>query len=94
MKRLMILPALAALAAAVSACERPSAPPPPTEPVTVDMNAPVAEDPNAIPVDGAAVEATASTTGGEAVPVDDTTLPPNKRSSEASVQPDSETLFY
>ena len=94
MKSLMIVSALVALAVTVSACDRSASGPPAPDSEAVDMNAPVAEDPNAIPIDDAATNATSTASTGGAVPLDDSTLPSTKRSSEESVQPDSETLFF
>ena len=85
MKRLAILVAVTG-AFAVAACDDPR----PREddmsemPIEAPM-APAAED-VAAPTD---VTAPAPTS-----PTDSTTLPPEKRSSEESVQPESETLFY
>lgn len=53
-----------------------------TAPEAVEPVAPAAED---VAADAAATAAP---------PVDSTALPPEKRSSEQSVQPESETLFY
>ncbi|CAL1691217.1 hypothetical protein MMB232_01352 [Brevundimonas subvibrioides] len=84
MKSLMIVAAVGA-ALALSACDEPYqeqteiAPPPIEEPV-----APSAAD-QAAPV----ADTTAPTT-----PPSTTTLPADDRSSEQSVQPESETLFY
>ena len=85
MKRLIAILALST-AFGVAACDDPTsndqevAEAPMDEPI-----APAAEDVGA-PV------AEPSATG--APPVDSTTLPPEKRSSAESVQPESETLFY
>ncbi|QLQ13863.1 MAG: hypothetical protein HZY74_12140 [Brevundimonas sp.] len=92
MKSLMITTAIAALALGLAACDMPTSAPAQPEVETVDMNAPVAEDPNAIPVDETA--SGASEGASTAAPADDSTLPANKRTSEESVQPDSETLFF
>lgn len=85
MKRLAILLALTG-AFAVAACDDP-------RPVEEDSLADQAAEPMA-----PAAEDTASP--AEAVapvappPTDSTTLPPEQKSSEESVQPESETLFY
>lgn len=84
MKRLMLLAALAAAGLSVAACEEPvreqtEVAPPPAEAV-----APAAED--------AGVPAADTTAPTDVPPT--TTLPPENRSSEETVQPESETLFY
>lgn len=83
MKRLMLLAGLGA-GLALAGCEEPAPqqaelPPPPLE----EPMAPAATDQTA------PVVTTAPT---DQPPVD--TLPPEKRSSEETVQPESETLFY
>lgn len=84
MKSLMIVAAVGA-ALALVACDEPyqqqteTAPPPMEAPV-----APAATDQTA-PVADTAAPTTAPST---------TTLPADQRSSEQSVQPESETLFY
>jgi hypothetical protein len=85
MKRLAALLALTS-AFAVAACDDPR---PAQEDSLADKAAeqappPVAEDA------GVPAEAVAPTPP----PTDSTTLPPEKRSSEESVKPESETLFY
>lgn len=85
MKRLAALLALTG-ALAVAACDDPR---PAHEDSLADRAAeqappPVAEDA------GVPAEAVAPTPP----PTDSTTLPPEKRTSEESVQPESETLFY
>ncbi|GAA0654378.1 hypothetical protein [Brevundimonas lenta] len=87
MKRIVALLALTG-AFAVAACDDP-------RPVEDDMStemtvetpvAPAAEDA------GVPADATAPTTPPP--PTDSTTMPSEKRTSEESVQPESETLFY
>jgi hypothetical protein len=80
------LAALAGLsiAATLAACEPPRSesdelPPPPEEPM-----APAAED----------MAAPVAETAPPATPPENTALPPEQRTSEQSVQPESETLFY
>ena len=85
MKRLILLAALGAGVLALTACEEPAteqaevAPPPIEEPV-----APAATD-QGVPA--------ADTTAPTDTPPN-STLPPENRSSEETVQPESETLFY
>ncbi len=85
MKRLIALLALTT-AFGVAACDGP------------DSNEPeVADAPMDLPMAPAAEEAGAPAAAPSAVdtpPVDSTTLPSEKRSSEESVRPESETLFY
>jgi hypothetical protein len=86
MKRLMLLAALGAAGLAVAGCEEPAtqqaetAPPP--------MEAPVA--PAAADAGVPAADVTAPTDA----PPPNSALPPENRSSEETVQPESETLFY
>jgi hypothetical protein len=86
MKRLFALAALAG-AFTVAACDNSSS----YEDEDQDMavEAPIAPSPEdaAVPTD-----ATAPTTPPP--PTDSTTLPAEKKTSEESVQPESETLFY
>lgn len=86
MKRLIALLALTA-AVSVAACDDPDG-----------SNEPeFAETPVEAPVAPAAEDASAPVAAPSAVdtpPADSTRLPPEKRSSEESVQPESETLFY
>ena len=56
-----------------------------TAPDAVEPMAPAAEDVAAPAADPSAVDAP---------PVDNTALPPEKRASEETVKPESETLFY
>ena len=85
MKSLMIVALAGVASLALSACDEPyqeqteTAPPPMQEPV-----APSATEQTA-PVADTAAPTTAPST---------TTLPADERSSEQSVQPESETLFY
>ena len=85
MKRLIAILALST-AFGVAACDRPDTEDSETAEAPMDGSmAPPAEDV------GAPVETPSAV---DAPPVDSTTLPPEKRSSEESVQPESETLFY
>ena len=85
MKRLILALALAA-SATLASCDEPrseqveTAPPAELAPV-----APAAED-----VAGPAADAAAPTTSA----TDSTTVPPEQRTSEETVKPESETLFY
>lgn len=86
MKRLIACLVLTS-ALTAAACDGPQES---NEPETADvaMDAPVAP---------AAEDAAAPVAAPSAVdtpPTDSTTLPPEKRSSEESVKPESETLFY
>lgn len=85
MKRLILAGVLAA-ASVLAACEEP-APREDTmaESVEPPILAPAAED--------VAVPATAPS-AVDVPPADPSALPPEKRSSEETVQPESETLFY
>lgn len=85
MKRLLILLALSG-AVAVSACDDPA--PAEQEMGDAAMEAPVAPsiEESAAPV----AETAAPTTP----PLDSSTLPSDKKTSEESVKPESETLFY
>lgn len=87
MKRLIALLALTG-AFAVAACDdpRPADDEDLTEVPVETPAAPAAEDA------GAQTDATADQT--PAPPADSTTHPTEKRTSEESVQPESETLFY
>ena len=86
MKRLFVLMA-AGGALAVAGCDDPVGGEPETyEPPMEEPAAPAAADA------GAPAEATVP--ADPPPPVDPATLPADKRSSEESVQPDSETLFY
>lgn len=84
MKSLMIVAALGA-AFALSACDEPYQQQ--TETVPPPMEAPVA--PAATDQTAPVVDTTAPATAPSS-----TTLPADQRSSEQSVQPESETLFY
>lgn len=85
MKRLIAILALST-AFGVAACDDPNT----GEPEFADapMEAPAA------PAAEDVVAPVAEPSAVDAPPVDSTTLPPEKRSSEESVQPESETLFY
>lgn len=85
MNRLLLGAALAG-AAALAACEEPHTQTQPIEPAVVEDAAPAAED-SAAPTAAEAAEATAPATTVEA-------LPPDQRTSEQTVQPESDTLFY
>ena len=84
MKRLFALAAMAS-AVALTACEDPR----PAEPEVMDM--PMEE-----PVAPAVEEVQAPVAAPSAVdtPPDTSTSPSEKRTSEESVRPDSDTLFY
>ena len=85
MKRFIVVAAMGAAVLSVAGCEEPArqqaetAPPPMEEPV-----APAAAD-QGVPA--------ADTTAATDTPPN-TALPPENRSSEQTVQPESETLFY
>lgn len=85
MKRLMLLAALGAAGLVVTGCEDPSARQAETAPSPIE--APVA--PAATDQAVAAADAAAATDVPPA-----STLPPEQRSSEETVKPESETLFY
>lgn len=76
--------ALSALAA-LGACDEPRHEPAPAPAPVVEAEAPAAED-AAAPVVAEAREPT------QTAPVE--TLPPDERTSEETVQPESDTLFY
>lgn len=84
MKRLIAILALST-AFGVTACDDPST----NDPETAEM-------PMEVPVAPAAEDAgvPAAAPSAPAPPLDSTTMPAEKRSSEESVQPESETLFY
>lgn len=84
MKRLFALAAIAG-ALAATACDDPR----PAEPEVMD--APM-EEPVAPTVDE--VQAPAAAPSATDIPPDNSASPAEKRTSEESVQPDSETLFY
>jgi hypothetical protein len=81
--------ALSALMAAmaVAACDDP-------QPDQTDMAEMPAEAPDAMAADDAGVEAAAPSATDTPPAVDPGALPADKRSSEESVKPESETLFY
>lgn len=86
MKRLIALLALST-ALGVTACDDPGA----------SRESDMAETPLEAPIAPAAEDAAAPVAAPDAVdtpPADSTTLSPEKRSSEDSVRPESETLFY
>jgi hypothetical protein len=86
MKRLIALAALTG-ALALAACDDPNG----------YEQQEVADAPMEAPVAPAAEEVAtpvAEPSAVDAPPVDSTTLPSDKRTSEESVQPESETLFY
>lgn len=85
MKRLIAIMALST-AFGVAACDDPN-----------DYDSETAEAPMEAPVAPVAEDAGVPVAAPSAVntaPTDSTTLPSEKRSSEQSVQPESETLFY
>jgi hypothetical protein len=86
MKRALLLLALAA--GALAACDDPR----PTETVDTEPMAPM--EPMAPAAPDAGQPASAPSAMDTPPPVDSTTLPPAEKSSEESVQPESETLFY
>lgn len=87
MKRLMLAIALTS-AAALAACEDPNAYDDRSETGETVVEAPVAP---AAADAGMPVVAPSAT---DTPPTDNTTLPPEKRTSEQTVAPESETLFY
>ncbi|AYG95747.1 hypothetical protein D8I30_11585 [Brevundimonas naejangsanensis] len=82
----LLLGASLATTAALAACEEPQPRPQPAEPPMVEEAAPVAEE-SAPPVTDEAPEAVEPATPVEALPTD-------QRTSEQTVQPESDTLFY
>ncbi|MFP5297174.1 MAG: hypothetical protein ACLGG3_07625 [Alphaproteobacteria bacterium] len=87
MKRLLVL-AAASGALAVAACDDPYA----SE--DLETYQPPLEEPVAPAADAAAADAAATAPAESSPPVDQGAMPTDKRSSEESVQPESETLFY
>lgn len=85
MKRLILL-AGSGLALALAGCEEPTS-------REMEMSPPM-EAPVATPAEDAGVAATDTTVPADQPPLDDSRLPPANPSSEESVQPESETLFY
>lgn len=85
MKRLIAILALST-ALGVTACDDPNANDSETAEAPMDMPAPVAAEDAGAPV--------AAPGAVDAPPADSTTLSSERRSSEESVQPESETLFY
>ncbi len=87
MKRL--LPLLAAAGAlAVAACDDPDAS------GDLETYEPPVEAPVAPAAEDVAAPADATAAADQPPPVDQSALPTDERSSEESVQPESETLFY
>ena len=86
MKRLFLGVTALGLVTALAACEEPYREPAPVESPVVEAEAPTAED------SAAPTVAEAPATPDASAPVE--TLPPDKRSSEETVQPESDTLFY
>jgi ABC-type amino acid transport substrate-binding protein len=84
MKRLFALAAIAS-AVALTACDDPR----PAEPEVMDSPM---EEPVAAAVED--VQAPVAATATTDTPPDNSTAPGEKRTSEESVRPDSETLFY
>ncbi len=80
MKRLMLAAAFGALA--LGACSDPA--PEPEDTMEPSMEAPVATPVEEVPPPAATAPP----------PTDSTTLPPESRTSEETVKPESETLFY
>ena len=84
LNRLLMIAALGA-AAAVSACDEP-----PAEAETVEIQV---QEPAAPAAEESAAPAVAEAPAAEThAPVD--TLPPEQRTSDQTVQPESDTLFY
>lgn len=86
MKRLVALLAMTG-AFAVTACDDP-------RPREDDMSEMPIEAPMAPAAEDAAAPTDATAPAAPTTAPDASTLPPEKRSSEESVQPESETLFY
>ncbi|HEY1072813.1 hypothetical protein [Brevundimonas sp.] len=84
LNRLLLIAALGA-AAATSACDEP---PVETESVQVEV-----QEPAAPAAEESAAPAVAEAPAADAPPPVDT-LPPEQRTSEQTVQPESDTLFY
>ena len=86
--KIRILAVVGGVGLLTAACSDP-APEPAREPPPVSVEAqPTEPEPAATP---APVE---TPSAADARPVDTTALPPDQRSSEETVQPESETLFY
>ena len=85
MKRLFALAAIAS-AVALTACDDPR----PAEPEVMDMPM---EEPVAPSIEDAQAPV-AAPDAADTPPVDNSAAPTEKRTSEESVRPDSETLFY
>lgn len=88
MIRLLALAAAATGALALAGCEDPYAD------EDVETYQPPVEAPVAPAVEDSAADAAAVAPAEPTPPVDQSSLPTDKRSSEQSVQPESETLFY
>lgn len=85
MKRLTILAAATGLLA-LAACDDPN---------SVDDSVETAPPPmEALPAEEQAVDTAAETPAETPPPTDNSTLPTDSRTSEESVRPESETLFY
>lgn len=82
----ILIAVLLAGGAVLSACEEPQVRR--SETVVIET-----ETPTAVAAEDAAAPAAAEAPAADAPPPVDT-LPPEKRTSEESVQPESETLFY
>ena len=86
MKRLILMTAFGAAGLALAGCEEPA-----------PRQAEVAQPPMEAPVAPAATDSgvpAADTTAPTDAPPANSSLPPENRSSEETVQPESETLFY
>lgn len=84
-KRLLLGAAALGGVAALAACEEPSREPAPATAPVVEPETPAAED-------AAAPTAAEAPDKPSTAPVE--ALPPDQRSSEETVQPESDTLFY
>lgn len=87
MRRLLAF-AAAAGALTVAACDDPY------EAEDLETAQPPLEEPVAPAVGDAAADAAAVAPADAPPPVDQSTMPADKRTSKESVQPESETLFY
>lgn len=87
MKRLLAFVA-AVGALTVAACDDPY------EAENLETAQPPLEEPVAPSAEDAAADAAAAAAADAPPPVDQSPLPADKRTSEQSVQPESETLFY
>lgn len=84
MKRWMLI---AAAGAGLASCEEPAM-------REIETQEPPIEAPVAPAATDQAASAAATGAATDAPPTDMTTLPPEQRPSEETVQPESETLFY